>query len=328
VKELLELRDVTKIFKVGGGLGVLGAGKYIKAVENISFVLPSAEPQVTAIVGESGSGKTTIARLILGLLRPTSGEILYMGKDIFEMLKDNPKEYRRNVQAIFQDPYAVFNPFYRVERVLKVVIEKFNLASNSEEAESKIIESLEAMGLRPQDIIGRYPHQLSGGERQRLMLARAFLIKPRLLIADEPVSMLDVSLRAIFLNKLIELKNKLGTSCLYITHDLNIAHYIADKALILCHGKIIEEGDMKTIINEPLHPYTKLLVDSIPKPNPKERWRERLKTDVIGFKELRVKKGCPFNLRCPFASEKCYEKTPSLIEVKPDRKVACFLYES
>ncbi|MBC7320711.1 ABC transporter ATP-binding protein, partial [bacterium] len=200
---LLELNNVTKIFS--------GArGRRIRAVDRVSFSLSREEPRIISLVGESGSGKTTIARMILGLLPPTEGAIYFSGQNIYSMSKDEWKEYRREVQAVFQDPYGIYNPFYRVDRVLEIPIRKFNLANSKEESQKLIIEALEAVGLRPKDVIGRYPHQLSGGERQRIMLARLYLLKPKLIIADEPISMIDVALRALFLNILLDFKNKYG----------------------------------------------------------------------------------------------------------------------
>ena len=323
---LLELRDVTKIFKIGGGLGLLG-GRIIRAVDSVSFTLPSDESSIVALVGESGSGKTTIAKIILGLLEATSGEVLYKGRSVSEWIKKDKIGYFKEVQPIFQDPYGIYNPFYRIDRVLGLVIKKFNLASSKSEARDLMIKAMKDLGLRPEDLLGRYPHQLSGGERQRFMLTRILLIKPRLIVADEPVSMIDVSLRAIFLNQLASLKDKLGASCLYITHDLNIASYIADRIIVLCHGRIVEDGPKAEIIKDPLHPYTKTLMDSIPIPNPRQRWKEIADlTKIESFKKLKAEKGCIFSARCPYAKEICRAKAPPFVEVKPGRKVACFLY--
>lgn len=323
---LLELRNVTRVFKVGGGLGLL-KGRFITAVDNVSFEIPQEPPTIKALVGESGSGKTTIARMVLGLLKPTSGEIFYKGRDVSSWLKKDWRTYRHEVQAIFQDPYSVYNPIYKVDRVLRTVIKKFNLANSKEEAEKLIIEGLEAMGLRPKDVLGRYPHQLSGGERQRLMLVRIFLVKPKLIIADEPVSMIDVSLRAMFLDALKEFKHKYGISCLYITHDLNITYYIADNIEILCRGRIVERGDSRAVIKDPLHPYTRLLMESIPNPDPSKRWESKLEAKVTTLEEFRVEQGCVFYHQCKHAMPICKEKIPPLIDVKQDREVACFLYE-
>ena len=324
---LLELRNVTKIFRIGGGLGI-AKRKVIKAVDNVSFALPGDKPNITALVGESGSGKSTIARLILGLIKPTSGQILYKGVDIQSILKKDWKRYRREVQAIFQDPYGAYNPFYRVDRIFHLIIKKFNLAQNNEEAHKLITRCLTDIGLRPTDILGRFPHQLSGGERQRLMLARILMLRPNLVVADEPVSMLDVSLRAMFLDSILKFKEKYGMSCLYITHDLNIAYYVADDVVILCYGRIVEKGDMETVLNEPLHPYTKLLVSSIATPDPTKRWKGRLELKVTSLRETRMaKRGCLFIDRCPNAMPICEKEPPPLISAKPGHDVACFLYQ-
>lgn len=323
---LLVLENVTKSYVVGGFYGK----RIIKAVENVSFKLPN-KPLVTAIVGESGSGKTTIAKIILGLIKPDSGKVLYMGKDIYKILKEDPLWYRKNVQAIFQDPYEVYNPFYRVDRVLKMVIKKFNLASSEREAEELIKEALKTIGLRPQDILGRYPHQLSGGERQRLMLARVLLIKPKLIVADEPVSMIDVSLKAVFLDQLKLFKEMYGISCIYITHDLITANYVADNAIVLNHGRIVEIGTMDSIINNPLHPYTVMLYNSILVPAPEVRRRivkSKGESKITAIsQELRSKVGCVYQKRCPKAIDKCFNIQPDLIEVEKDHFVACWLYQ-
>ncbi|MCD6464832.1 ABC transporter ATP-binding protein [Candidatus Bathyarchaeota archaeon] len=321
---LLEFKNVTHIFRVGG----LISRRRIKAVDDVSFTIPSEKPMIKALVGESGSGKTTIARIILGLLEPTSGEVLYKGRRIKDWLKKEKTTYLREVQPIFQDPYSIYNPFYRVERVLKLALKKLAKKKSKKEIEDEIISAMKDIGLRPEDILGRYPHQLSGGERQRLMLCRILLIRPKLVIADEPVSMIDVSLRAIFLEHLSSFKEKIGTSCLYITHDLNIAGYIADEIMVLAHGCLVEEGPTKDLIGDPLHPYTKLLVNSIPNPNPRKRWKEKmsLSSEFATLEQVKVEHGCIFHPRCPYATEKCKKEKPPMIEVKPKRKVSCFLY--
>ncbi|MEM2314590.1 MAG: ABC transporter ATP-binding protein [Candidatus Bathyarchaeia archaeon] len=324
---LLELRNVSREFKVGGGLGLFSR-RIIKAVDAVSFSMPS-KPWITALIGESGSGKTTIARMILGLLPPTSGEILYRGRKVSEWIKKNKMEYYREVQPIFQDPYSIYNPFYRVDRVLEVTIKKFKLASNRKEARDLIIKAMEDIGLRPEDLLGRYPHQLSGGERQRFMLTRILLIKPRLIVADEPISMIDVSLRAIFLDHLLSFKEKHGISCLYISHDLHTASYLADNIVILCYGRIVEEGPKNQVIEDPLHPYTKLLISSIPVPDPKRRWTDKIDLTLIeSLKKFRVEKGCVFSARCPYVMEKCLSQTPQLKNISPETKIACHLYHS
>jgi len=322
---LLELRNVSKEFRIGGGLGLLSR-RTIKAVDSVSFSMPN-KPWITALIGESGSGKTTIARMILGLLKPTSGEILYEGRSVSQWIKKNKIEYFRKVQPVFQDPYSIYNPFYRVDRVLELVVKKFKLASSKEEANKLIIRAMEDIGLRPEDLLGRYPHQLSGGERQRFMLARILLIKPKLIVADEPISMIDVSLRAIFLEHLLKFKEKNGISCLYISHDLHSASYLANNVIILCHGRIVEEGPKDRVIEEPLHPYTKLLMSSVPIPDPKRRWTEKIDlASIETIKRLRPEKECVFSTRCPYVMEKCLTAPPQLKEVDKGRRVACYLY--
>jgi peptide/nickel transport system ATP-binding protein len=327
---LLELKKIAKVFR-RAGLGLVKE-RTVQALDEVSLAIP-AEPQIIALVGESGSGKSTLCRLVLGLEKPTSGQILYKGKDVAQWLKKDRREYRREVQIIFQDPYGAYNPFYRVDRVLWTAIKKFNVASADGEARRLIEESLEAVGLRPREILGRYPHQLSGGERQRIMLARVYLLKPKLVVADEPVSMLDASLRAMFLDHLKDFK-KLGISCLYITHDLNTAYFIADRIVILCSGRIVERGETESIVKNPLHPYTQQLISSIPTPNPGRRWKERLEAEKIGLHELRQEgtgEGCIFYDRCPHAMPECEHNTPPLVRVKGhedrDQEAACFLYQ-
>lgn len=321
---LLELKNVRKEFRIGGGLGILR--RTVTALDGVSLTIPAHKPMVTALVGESGSGKTTVARLVMGLTEPTSGQVLYQGQEVRELLKQDEKAYRREVQMIFQDPYSTYNPFYRVDRVLYSAVKKFGLASSKAEARELIIQSMQALGLRPEYLLGRYPHQLSGGERQRLMLCRILMIKPRLIVADEPVSMLDASLRSIFLDNLLELKETLKLSCLYITHDMNIAHYVADEVVVLAHGSVMEIGESKALIREPLNPYTQLLVSSIPTPNPTKRWQDTLKLNVTFLQELKPRQGCKFSNRCPHVMDICRQEHPPLFEVN-ERKVACFLYE-
>ncbi|HEY2539250.1 MAG TPA: dipeptide/oligopeptide/nickel ABC transporter ATP-binding protein, partial [Stellaceae bacterium] len=225
---LVELCAVSKYYS--GGL--FGPDRKA-ALENLSFAVDPASPGITAIVGESGSGKTTLARLLLGLIAPSAGEVRYDGRVLSELSPGQRRKFRREVQAIFQDPYEVYNPFYRVDHVLMTPVRKFGLAPTRARRRALVEEALRTVGLRSEEILGRYPHQLSGGQRQRIMVARALLLRPRLIVADEPVSMVDASLRATILASLRKLHQELGISILYITHDLATAYQLADTVLVL-----------------------------------------------------------------------------------------------
>ena len=265
---LLEARNVTKVF--GGGLF---QRQQNVALKDFSLAIDAERPSIIAVVGESGSGKTTMGRLLLGFETPTQGEVLYQGKDLRRFSTEDWRRFRRDVQAIFQDPFGVFNSFYKVDHVLTTPLEKFGLADSKEQARAAIEKALRAVGLRPADTLGRYPSQLSGGQRQRVMAARALLLRPKLIIADEPVSMVDASLRVTVLNNLLQLKQEFGISIIYITHDLTTAYQISDSILVLYHGQVVEQGNVELVKN-PQHPYTKLLISSIPLPDPKQRWAE------------------------------------------------------
>ena len=317
---LLQVNHLSKVFTTG-----MLAKRQIKAVEDVSFKIKGEKPQITALVGESGSGKSTILRTILGFIKPTSGEVLYKGRSVFELLKKDRKTFRKEVQVIFQDPYSIYNPFYRVDRVLELVMKNFNL-DPGKDREALIEESLRKVGIRPEELLGRYPHQISGGERQRLMLARILLIKPRLLLADEPVSMIDASLRAIFLDILLDFKKKYDISSVYVTHDFNVAHYVADDVVVLCNGNVVEKGTINEIVSKPLHPYTKNLIRSIPIPDPTKRWEDKIELKVTNLKSRIKTQGCIYCNRCPEVCEGCADKKPVLKKVGKDREVACFKY--
>lgn len=316
---LLELRDVTKVF--GGGLF---SKNRTTALEDLSLTLATDQPSITSIVGESGSGKTTLARLLLGMISPTKGNVFYKGKDVARMSRAERKEFRREVQPIFQDPFEVFNPFYKVDHVLKVPIAKFKLASSEGEEQNIISDALEMVGLRPDETLGRYPHQLSGGQRQRIMVARALLLKPRVILADEPVSMVDASLRATILESIHKLNRELGISILYITHDLTTAYQISDNILVLYRGSAAEVGSVDNVIKDPKHPYTQLLVGSIPHPNPRLRWGEGSVSPVKIAKK--TTDGCKFADRCGAVMDMCWENVPPRFQLDRHRIAACYLY--
>jgi len=321
-QNLLQVGHLTKIFRSGG----FSAGKELVAVDDVSFDIPTEKPVTLTLAGESGSGKTTTARMVLGFTKPTQGEITYRGKSILNMGNDEWRRYRREVQAVFQDPFGAFNPMYVVDHSLKIPIQKYGLAKTEDEIRRLISDALEVVGLRPEEILGKYPHQLSGGQRQRIMLARAFLLRPRIVVADEPVSMLDASMRADILHLMLDLKRRWNVSFLYITHDLSTAHYVSDSIAIMYQGSILEMGPIDDVISNPLHPYSKLLIDSIPIPDPGQRWQEHVQ---LPSKELQtqISNGCKFYDRCGARMEVCKAERPALGQ-EGSRSVACHLYRA
>jgi peptide/nickel transport system ATP-binding protein len=265
---LVELRHVRKVFSGGGMFN----RQDVVALQDFSLSVDDSQPAIIAIVGESGSGKTTMARLLLGFETPTSGEVLYRGTPLQKVTNATWREFRRNVQAIFQDPFGVYNSFYKVDHVLTTPIRKFGLAKSRAETYAMIEQALRAVGLRPEDTLGRYPHQLSGGQRQRTMVARTLLLRPRIIVADEPVSMIDASLRAAVLGNLLQLRRQFGISLVYITHDLTTAYQISDHIMVLYRGAVVEAGHPEQVVKHPQHAYTRLLIESVPQPDPERAW--------------------------------------------------------
>ena len=269
MNNIIEARNVTKIFTKG----IINKSE-TRAVNKISLNIESEKPMIRAIAGESGSGKTTLARMILGLIPPTEGKIYFENNDVSKLDTASKLKYRRSVQPIFQDPFGVFNPFYKVDRVLRTPIYKFKIAENKTEINDRIETALNNVGLRPDETLGRYPHELSGGQRQRIMVARALVLEPKIIVADEPVSMVDASLRATILESLYKFKEEQNISIIYITHDLTTAHQLCDDIMVLYAGNMVEAGPIDLIVRNPSHPYTKLLVNSIPFPDPKMKWKD------------------------------------------------------
>jgi peptide/nickel transport system ATP-binding protein len=267
---LLELRNVRRVYGGGG----MFSQRATVALDDFSLTVDDRQPSIVAVVGESGSGKTTMARILLGLEMPSSGQALYKGAELQHISGQAWKEFRRNVQAILQDPFGVYNSFYKVDHVLTTPLRKFKLAGSRDEERQLIEQALHAVGLQPADTLGRYPHQLSGGQRQRLMVARTLLLRPRVIVADEPVSMIDASLRATVLGNLLQLKREFGISLIYITHDLTTAYQISDRIMVLYRGRVVEDGEPDQIVNRPQHAYTRLLISSIPEPDPEQAWAE------------------------------------------------------
>jgi oligopeptide/dipeptide ABC transporter ATP-binding protein len=316
---LLEARLVTKAF--GGGLF---AGPPNVALKDFTMAIAVEPPSITAVVGESGSGKTTLARLLLGLTPPTYGNVLYEGHDLQRMSREERKRFRREVQVIFQDPYEVYNPFYKVDHVLTTPVEKFKLAPTKQAQKDMIVAGLQAVGLRPEETLGRYPHQLSGGQRQRVMVARALMLKPRIILADEPVSMVDASLRATILGSLQKMNWELGISIIYITHDLTTAYQISDNMIVLYRGSVVEAGDVELVVRQPKHPYTRLLISSIPLPSTDRRWVAEGSPAQVGQPG---EGACAFASRCPSSVPACMAMAPSLYRTDEFRAVACALYQ-
>jgi peptide/nickel transport system ATP-binding protein len=312
---LLEARHVTKAY----GAGLVGHDGII-ALQDFSLTLEVERPRIIAIVGESGSGKTTLARLLLGLVAPSVGQVMYHGQDLHSLSAEQRRNFRRDIQAIFQDPYGVYNPFYRVDHVLTTPVRKFRLAQRRSEARSLIEDALRAVGLRPEEILGRYPHQLSGGQRQRVMVARALLLRPHLIVADEPVSMVDASLRATILGSLRQLNQERGISIIYITHDLATAYQVADSIIVLYRSVLVEAGDVELVVKAPSHPYTQQLIASVPQVSTERTW---LDEEPVSQRAVLAPNGCKFADRCPIVLPKCSEIAPQPRSIEPGREVAC-----
>ncbi|MBI3957823.1 MAG: ABC transporter ATP-binding protein [Chloroflexi bacterium] len=317
-EHLLELNNVTKIFK-GGTV----------ALDNISFSVEADSPSIISVAGESGSGKSTLGLMILGFLRPTTGSVVYKGGNLARLSSSERVEFRKEVQAVFQDPFAVYNPFYKVDHIMEVPIANFKMTNSRTEARELMEQALISVGLRPEETLGRFPHQLSGGQRQRMALARALLLRPQLLIADEPVSMVDASLRATILEAIDKLNKELGITVLYITHDLTTAYHVSDYILILYRGSIMEVGDVDSIIRNPKHPYTQLLVGSIPWPDLDRVWGEDIAViDIEEDTSIESKVGCKFSGRCPHVMDRCKVSRPHLYWPDDNNRVAsCYLYD-
>jgi peptide/nickel transport system ATP-binding protein len=325
-KPLLEIRNATKVYTKGGFLG--RNPKTVVALDDFNLTIDDSPATITTIAGESGSGKTTLASLVLGFIRLTSGQILFDGQDVTTMNSRQLIQYRRNVQAVFQDPFGSYNPFYRIEHIFDLVNQHFNIVSDTRKARDKVEEALNVVGLYGEDVLRKYPHQLSGGQRQRIMMARAYMIKPRLIVADEPVSMVDASLRASILDAMLRLRDESNISFLYITHDLSTAYQIGDQINLLYQGTTAERGRATEVIDNPKHPYVQLLIDSVPVPDPNEKWD----TDIAlpSEEEMRTTtaQGCRYYPRCPQRMDRCLEKQPPLYKIGVDgHAAACYLYE-
>ncbi|MEM2634271.1 MAG: ABC transporter ATP-binding protein [Nitrososphaerales archaeon] len=299
--------------------------RYIKAVDKIDFNIKKGE--VFVLAGESGCGKTTTARLILRSIEPDEGSVIFNGMNVCNLRGEELKRFRRLVQTVFQDPYSSLNPRLSVFDILLEPLIIHNIRETNSERKEIVYKAMEEVKLTPiENFEHRYPHMLSGGQRQRLAIARSLILKPKLIIADEPVSMLDLSIRAEILDLMISLRDKYGITYLYITHDLSTARYVGDTIAIMYLGKIVEMGICEEVLSNPLHPYTQALIDAVLEPNPNNRFKEK-KVRIIGEipSPIDIPNGCRLNPRCPYVMEKCKLIEPPFIEFKPSHYVACHL---
>ncbi len=321
VKALMKIENLNKIFVIG-----TLKRKYVHAINDLSLDIGYKE--VVALVGESGSGKTTVARVISKLYRPTSGKIYLEGEEVGKKMRRSALlDYRKKVQMIFQDPFSSLNPLYPASYAVLRPLKVHRIANSKKEREEMAKNVLEECGLMPaENFLSRYPYELSGGQRQRLGIARALATRPKLVLADEPTSMLDVSIRLDIMNLMLDLKEKEGISYLFITHDLAGAHYMADRIAIMYAGHLMEIGPSDNVINFPKHPYTQLLKKAAPKP---EADLEPEKIEVGGeVPDLtNLPKGCPFEPRCLFARPECKEGLPKMVKVGENHYVRCLLYK-
>lgn len=323
-RPILEVNALQKKFPVHGSFGKLfGTKTYVNAVTNVSFRLYPGETY--GLVGESGSGKSTTGRAILGLTPPSSGQVLYQDQDLAKLSGNELRKFRKDIQFVFQDPFSSLNPRKRIGPILEepLLIHKMG---NKEQRREQVFRILDIVGLQPENYF-RYPHEFSGGQRQRVGLARALIMNPKIIICDEPVSALDVSIQSQILNILKGLQKELRLTLLFITHDISVVRYISDRIGIMYLGTIVEEALTDDLFQQPLHPYTKALFSAVP-----DFTRNRLSERVILKGEipspLSPPTGCVFHTRCPYATDICKAEVPILREVKPQQRVACHLVTS
>jgi peptide/nickel transport system ATP-binding protein len=308
---MLKIDNLSKIYKVG-----TFGGQELRAVDQVSFEVE--DRQIVSLIGESGSGKSTIGKMILGLLSKSSGTISFNGADTSFLYKNDLKEYYRHVQGVFQDPFSSYNPIFKADRVFKLIKDEFFPGVEVCEWQEKVENALKSVGLNPENVLNKFPHQLSGGQLQRLLIARTLLLNIKFLVADEVISMLDASTRIDVLNLLADLKAR-GLSILFITHDLCLGYYISDQSVILYKGHIMEKGTTEKIYSSPSHPYTQMLMASVPRLD--RKWKPA--NAQLKSKQPKHMAGCAYMERCPFASEKCQEK-PILTEITQGHWVACW----
>ncbi len=321
--KLFDLQHAVVEFHIGGLIG----GTRLVAVNDVSFSLSEEKPEIFTLAGESGSGKTTLARLLLGDLNPTSGKVYFEGQDITGINKRSEfKAFMKKVQPVFQNPFETFNPLRLVEEYLFDTALNFGIAKNRREAADVANDALQQVGLSLAEVSKRYPHELSGGQIQRISVARALIPQPRVILADEPVSMVDASLRMEIVNLFRKLRDEQKVSVIYITHDLATAYYISDRIAIMLRGFVVESGPVEEVLGNPMHPYTQLLKESVPEPEPKEKdaWAKHITLGATEVKEYgRV--GCKFAGRCPHVMDICRQIDPPDVQIN-QRMAKCYLY--
>jgi peptide/nickel transport system ATP-binding protein len=317
---LLEVKNLKTYYPVKGGFFRRTIGN-VKAVDDISFSIKKGE--TLGLVGESGCGKSTTGRTIIRLLKATSGEVLFNGRDITKLNGKSLQDIRQDIQMVFQDPYASLNPIQMVGDIVAEPIRNFKNVSKKELKE-EVMELLKKVGL-PEDAYYKYAHEFSGGQRQRIGIARALALRPKLIIADEPVSALDVSVQSQVLNLLKELQKEFDLTFLFIAHDLSVVKHMSDRIGVMYLGNMVEIADRNSLYAEPLHPYTNALVSAIPMPDPRKKSKRIVLTGDVPS-PLNPPSGCPFHPRCPVAKAECSQSKPVLKEVKPGHQVACHLY--
>jgi peptide/nickel transport system ATP-binding protein len=324
---LLQLEDVKKHFPVKRSFieGLVGSkAKYVRAVDGVSLRIQEGE--VFVLVGESGSGKTTLGKLSLRVFLPTSGEISFEGRSISSLRGQKLKEFRRSAQMVYQDPSAALNPRVRIGDAVREPL-RFHKMGNKTEQKERALSMMKRVGFDPpEEFYSRFPHELSGGQRQRIVIARALILGPKFVVADEPVAMLDVSIRAQILKLLLDLKKEMNLTLLIITHDIAIAKYFADHVAIMYLGQIAEYGTRKEIFKNSMHPYTKALFSSVPIPDP-ELSKNRMVIQGEVPSAINPPSGCRFNPRCPFVFDRCKVEEPKLVERGPEHFVSCHLYD-
>ena len=323
---LLSIRDLKVHFDLGGGgpldklFGTHPEKRVVKAVDGVS--LDIFEQETLGLVGESGCGKSTLGRAILRLTEPTEGQVFYRDRDLAHLSQRQLREQRRHLQIIFQDPYASLNPRMTIGQIVGEPLETFRLA-RGREADKRVQELLETVGLSKR-FIKRYPHEFSGGQRQRIGIARALAVDPDFIVADEPISALDVSIQAQIMNLLERLRREKNLTYLFISHDLRAIRHVSDRVAVMYLGKLVEIAESKTIYKEPLMPYTKALISAVPVPDPQvEATRQRIMLDGDVPSPINPPSGCPFHTRCPYAIDVCKEVVPQLVEIKPSHFAAC-----